>query len=815
MGLLSKGTPLSWEQSRAYHDYVKRHGILQFLNIYRTMAGRENDIFLWGDEVEHMIVRIDPASNTATIALRAPEILAQLEALTLQQQQTGRGWNAHFVPEYGRYMVEATPGGPYGGYTADLRMVEPNMRLRRQMVQQLLQPHEYIMTLTAFPLMGVGRYSTPPATPYGPIARSLYIADEVIGPHPRFATLTRNIRIRKGSKVCIRVPLYQDKRTRDVMQQQLKLRDSMAADRLTEVKEQATSSSPSSSGSIPPPPSQSGSAQYLPFSPRAHAPPTTSSTNLSSGGEESYPPIPDFTCVPPIDELSEIHMDAMAFGMGQSCLQVTFQTRSIREARHLYDHLAVLSPIMLALSAATPFHRGRIADIDVRWTVISQAVDDRTNKERGLEDLEKPDLERKASLADYERPPPHQHNTDDIRTAATSRAPQRLHKSRYDSISTYLSLESDFNPLYNDIPCEQDKPSYDTLIAAGIDPLLAKHISHLFVRDPLVIYDESVVQDDTTSSDHFENLQSTNWQTVRFKPPPPVSAVPLGWRVEFRTMEVQLTDMENAAYTVFVALISRAILFLNLNFYLPISRVDENLQRAHTRDAVNKEKFYWRKVVNPCQPNPTASDSSASSASSSSVSSSSASATLCGDSLRSSAASSTASIEDEYEEMSMAEIMTGKASCGFPGLIPLVRTYLDMIECDTATMCTVDSYLQLLELRATGQLLTAASWLRKYVSIHPAYQHDSQLTQPVVVDLMRAVVQIQSGECEVVQLLGKLKAQGGKDEAQQAQSSGERVELKGAPRLLDLDDAQCCEKFRAYLSRHQTMQHDGLRTAAR
>ena len=150
----------------------------------------------------------------------------------------------------------------------------------------------------------------------------------------------------------------------------------------------------------------------------------------------------------------------------------------------------------------------------------------------------------------------------------------------------------------------------------------------------------------------------------------------------------------------------------------------------------------------------------------------------------------------------MAEIMTGKASCGFPGLIPLVRTYLDMIACDAATLRTVESYLQLLELRATGQLLTAASWLRKYVAVHPAYQHDSQLTQAVVVDLMRAVVQIQSGQCEVVQLLGKLQAQGGQDDANRV--NGEGVELKGAPRLLDLDDAQCCEKFRSYLARHQT-----------
>ena len=59
---------------------------------------------------------------------------------------------------------------------------------------------------------------------------------------------------------------------------------------------------------------------------------------------------------------------------------------------------------------------------------------------------------------------------------------------------------------------------------------------------------------------------------MRFKPPPPNSTI--GWRVEFRTMEVQLTDFENAAFAVFVALLSRAILRFNLNFYLPISKVN-------------------------------------------------------------------------------------------------------------------------------------------------------------------------------------------------------------------------------------------------
>lgn len=112
------------------------------------------------------------------------------------------------------------------------------------------------------------------------------------------------------------------------------------------------------------------------------------------------------------------------------------------------------------------------------------------------------------------------------------------------------------------------------LTKIGIDDALAKHIAHLFIRDPLVVFSERVDQDDETSMDHFENIQSTNWQTMRFKPPPVDS--PIGWRVEFRSMEVQLTDFENAAYSVFIVLLTRAILSFNLNFYMPISEVGEH-----------------------------------------------------------------------------------------------------------------------------------------------------------------------------------------------------------------------------------------------
>ena len=58
-----------------------------------------------------------------------------------------------------------------------------------------------------------------------------------------------------------------------------------------------------------------------------------------------------------------IYMDAMGFGMGLSCLQVTFQACDITEAAQLYDQLAPLCPILLALTASSPIHRGWLSDV--------------------------------------------------------------------------------------------------------------------------------------------------------------------------------------------------------------------------------------------------------------------------------------------------------------------------------------------------------------------------------------------------------------------------------------------------------------------
>ena len=142
-------------------------------------------------------------------------------------------------------------------------------------------------------------------------------------------------------------------------------------------------------------------------------------------------------------------------------------------------------------------------------------------------------------------------------------------------------------------------------------------------------------------------------------------------------MEVQMTDFVNAAFAVFVVLLTRAVLSLNLNFYLPISKVDENMQRAQHRDALQNEKFYFRKDI--FLPHSSRSSSVNNSGTSSPVGSDyGCNGTSNGlhhvpprktKRMRNcfpevpppSEEYTTKKVEDEYEEMTVAEVMNGKA----------------------------------------------------------------------------------------------------------------------------------------------------------
>ena len=86
--------------------------------------------------------------------------------------------------------------------------------------------------------------------------------------------------------------------------------------------------------------------------------------------------------------------------------------------------------------------------------------------------------------------------------------------------------------------------------------------------------------------------------------------------------------------------------------------------------------------------------------------------------------------ENSYEEMTMAEIMTGKGDY-FPGLIPLVYAYLDYINCDAITLGRLQQYLNYIEKRAIGELVTPATWMRTFIRTHKAYKGDSVVSDEI------------------------------------------------------------------------------------
>uniref|UniRef100_A0A3P8TN77 Glutamate--cysteine ligase n=1 Tax=Amphiprion percula TaxID=161767 RepID=A0A3P8TN77_AMPPE len=464
MGLLSQGSPLNWEETKKYADHIRKHGIIQFLNIYNKVKDRQKDVLKWGDEVEYMLLQLDDKDEKVRIVLNGGEVL---ETLQDQGEKINPNHPTLWRPEYGSYMIEGTPGQPYGGTMSEFNTVEGNMGKRRREASSVLNQNETLCTITSFPRLGCPGFTKPeyrPTPVEKGVSKSLFFPDEAINRHPRFSTLTRNIRHRRGEKVAINVPIFKDKCTPSPFVEEFPEDD----------------------------------------------------------GEAARAALPD-----------HIYMDAMGFGMGNCCLQVTFQACSIDEARYLYDQLATFCPIVMALSAASPFYRGYVSDNDCRWGVISASVDDRTQEERGLKPLKNNKY--------------------------------RIFKSRYDSIDSYLS---NCGEKYNDIDLTIDEEIYQQLLDAGIDKLLAQHIAHLFIRDPLSVFEEKIHLDDENESDHFE-------YSFRFLAEPPIDQ--LLWRL--------------------------MILSYKLDFLIPLSKVDENMKVAQKRNAVQEGMFYFRKdIFKGCNP---------------------------------------------------------------------------------------------------------------------------------------------------------------------------------------------------------------------
>jgi glutamate--cysteine ligase catalytic subunit len=89
MGLLSLGTPYSWNDVQPVIKHVKHHGIKQFLNIYHTVKVRRLDNALWGEELEFIVVKFDKENKKVKLLLDADQTLKKLQDLETESINNG------------------------------------------------------------------------------------------------------------------------------------------------------------------------------------------------------------------------------------------------------------------------------------------------------------------------------------------------------------------------------------------------------------------------------------------------------------------------------------------------------------------------------------------------------------------------------------------------------------------------------------------------------------------------------------------------------------------------------------------------------
>ncbi|CAD8050950.1 unnamed protein product [Paramecium sonneborni] len=668
MGYLNdKGVTYDYFESLAFQKMLKEKGIVQFLSLLKIFGKfqlHEHQFehlsdpnvkqvetkmqLFWGDEFEGHVIKL---YDDKKLALLNPNTSGLFQSLSEEQQK-----KLPFVilPEFGAWMIELTPNKPYQCMCFNFDQVLINMRKRIQTLQSYLpQGNQYVL-IPVYPMLGVGRFTTTlesdltasmiekirsqtsyiegtptlqqdeiqfqnekliqPATPYKELpvepicnyfSQSIYFDDRIINPHPRYATLAQNIRLRRGSKVEIKIPLFIDQNTKIE--------------------------------------------------------------------QSEYEPNPGF-----------ITMDHMGFGMGNCALQTTYLSIDIDHARLLYDQLAVLAPLFAALTAGSPIYKGKISNWDTKWDCLEMSVDCRSENERNPKN------------------------------------PNHIPKSRYSTISYFISNDKMNLEEYNDLnfPANEEIMQFAKQKAQQMDiPLdqrLLRHLGILFLRDNMVMFKDKIHIDDNTA--HFEAIQSSNWNSVRFKPPPSYNSK-IGWRVEFRTMEIQLTAEENAAWSIMILMIVRLFFtkHIPVNFYMPLSLVDENMKRSKEKGAILNQKFYFRTNFQEFGP---------------------------------------AIIEELY----LKEIFFGKQDGSFIGIIGLIyqnRNIISTQQCSQKdehiyqkNKKLQDEVIEFVKNKVYGNTKTLASWMRDFVISHPNYNQDSIVTHEINYDLIKALTAIKDRQKE-------------------------------------------------------------------
>ena len=97
MGLLTEGIPLSWDEIIAACEIVRSYALDQLIRIFHKSKARQNDCFMWGDEVrkfqlhaflgavclklEFCLIRFDHDKRRVQLLSKADQLLSRLTRL--------------------------------------------------------------------------------------------------------------------------------------------------------------------------------------------------------------------------------------------------------------------------------------------------------------------------------------------------------------------------------------------------------------------------------------------------------------------------------------------------------------------------------------------------------------------------------------------------------------------------------------------------------------------------------------------------------------------------------------------------------------
>ena len=325
----------------------------------------------------------------------------------------------------------------------------------------------------------------------------------------------------------------------------------------------------------------------------------------------------------------------------------------------------------------------------------------------------------------------------------------------------YISDSTRCSDIYNDKPYTINKSFKKKLVkilnANGMkdiakDYRLLNHFAYLFIREHPVIFQIDLdsffaenPKDKLLSSDKlednqkflqntniFEAVQSTNWNNVRFKPSNDLKGSN-SWLVEFRPMDLPITNREKSYLIFFVTLLHRIITDPKIytNFYIPVSKADKNFLRCVERGAVTQEKFFFRRNFF----GPEADDKKYMPKSRD---------------LNDIHKKRELFLKEELVELTLQELFEGGENRqSFKGLL---EKFIEINQAQLEEESTKsgeniifniwDTYHFLVK-RAKGELLTNAKLIRNFIQEHPKYNHDSIVEGVLADDLIEFILTVQ------------------------------------------------------------------------